>query len=120
MASTRPKLGDALWLLYAYCLMAGTQETRTSVEIARWLRTTPRTIAIWRDTLIRAGAITVEAASEKSRPSGKALIHVDQDFMMPVKPRTGWTTGVGRWPSVAPDVVAAIDKEFLKKCGIKE
>ena len=115
---SRPKLGDALWLLYAYCLMAGTGETWTSAKLARWLRTTPRTIAIWRDTLIRAGAITVEAAPER----GIAVVHIERDFLVPAKvnPRAGWITGVGRWPSVAPDVVAAIDKEFLKKCGIKE
>ncbi len=115
---SRPKLGDSLWLLYAYCLMAGTGEAWTTARLARWLRTTPRTTAIWRDTLIRAGAITVD-----STPKGETgLVHINRDFLAPVKPkpRGGWITGVGRWPSVAPDVVAAIDKEFLKKCGIKE
>ncbi len=119
MSVSRPKLGDALWLLYAYCLMAGTGETWTTVRLARWLRTTPRTIAIWRDTLIRAGAITVDPAPE----GGTGLVHIDRDFLAPkVKwnMRAGWITSVGRWPNVAPDVVAAIDKEFLKKCGIKE
>ncbi len=118
--ASRPKLGDSLWLLYAYCLMGNTREVFTNGELAQLLRTTPTTIVLWQQTLVKAGAIEILPA----RRGDPVLVRVITDFLGPVhvKPRALGYPIAGTWTTtrVAPDVAAAIDKEFLKKCGIKE